>query len=310
MKPTNLILIIVILLFNSHKILSDDKILIKIKINNEIITNHDIERERNYLSVLNPNLKTVDDDLQIKIAKDSIKKEVIKKLEIKKYFDLTKEDIVVDKYIENFFINLGFNNKIEFEAYLLEFGWTLKEVEEKIKIEVLWNQYIFDRYKNQIKIDLDKMEKKIKSDENNKYKTLYNLSEIIFQIEKNNNYTKTLNSIKTSISEIGFENTANLYSVSDSSKIGGKIGWVDENSLSSNLSAAIKSIKIGDYTNPIKLNNGFIILKINNKENKEKVVDIKKELKKLIKSEETKQLNNFSKIYLDKVKINTKINEY
>ena len=85
---------------------------------------------------------------------------------------------------------------------------------------------------------------------------------------------------------------------------------VDENSLSSNLSIALQSIKVGEYTKPIKINNGFIILKINNLENKEKIIDIDKELKKLIKSEETKQLNNFSKIYLDKVKINTKINEY
>ena len=119
-----------------------------------------------------------------------------------------------------------------------------------------------------------------------------------------------MNSIQKSISEIGFENTANLYSISDSAKIGGKIGLVDENSLSSNLSMALQSIKIGEYAKPVKINNGFIILKINSMENKEKIIDIDKELKKLIKSEETKQLNNFSKIYLDKVKINTKINEY
>ena len=174
----------------------------------------------------------------------------------------------------------------------------------------MWNQFIFDRYKNQIKIDLDKLKNKIKLDENNKFKSLFNLSEIIFRVEKNNNYANTLDSIKKSISEIGFENTANLYSVSDSAKIGGKIGWIEENSLSVKLSNAVKTINVGEYTEPVKLNNGFIILKINNKKNEEKVIDFDNELKKLIKVEETKQLNNFSKIYFDKVKINTKINEY
>ena len=310
MKLINFIFIIIIFLLNNNKLLSDEKVLIKFKINNEIITNYDLEREKNYLNVLNPNLKKIEEELQIKIATDSIVKETIKKQELKKYFEIDNENIAVEKYIENFFLNLGFNNMIEFENYLVKFGWTLEEVKRKIKIEVLWNQIIFDRFKNQIKIDVDKLKSKIKSNEKNKFKTLYNLSEIIFQIEKNNTYIKTLDSIQKSISEIGFENTANLYSISDSAKIGGKIGLVDENSLSSNLSIALQSIKVGEYTKPIKINNGFIILKINNLENKEKIIDVDKELKKLIKSEETKQLNNFSKIYLDKVKINTKINEY
>ena len=310
MKFINLTIFVALLFFYSNKTLSDEKISIKIKINNEIITNFDIERERKYLNILNPNLKDLSDQLQIKIAKDTISKEVIKRNTLKKYFDLENEDIVIDKFIENFYINLGFNNKIEFESHLLNFGWSLKEVEEKIKIEVMWNQFIFDRYKNQIKIDLDKLKNKIKLDENNKFKSLFNLSEIIFLVEKNNNYANTLNSIKKSISEIGFENTANLYSVSDSAKIGGKIGWIEENSLSVKLSNAVKTINVGEYTEPVKLNNGFIILKINNKKNEEKVIDFDNELKKLIKVEETKQLNNFSKIYFDKVKINTKINEY
>jgi peptidyl-prolyl cis-trans isomerase SurA len=310
MKFINLIIFVAIFMLNSHKILSDEKVLIKLKIDNEIITNFDLEREKKYLSALNPNLKNISDELQIQIAKDSISKEIIKKNELKKYFDLKSDEIEIEKFIKNFFVNLGFNNKIEFESYLIEFGWTLSEIEEKIKIEVLWNQFIFEKYQNQIKIDLENLKSKIKLDEKNKFKTLYDLSEIIFQIEKNKNFTNTLNSIETSILEIGFENTANLYSVSDSAKIGGKIGWVNENSLSSALAKTIKTIQVGNYTQPIKLNNGFIILKINNKKNEEKIVDVENELKKLIKIEETKQLNNFSKIYFDKVKINTKIYEY
>lgn len=310
MKFINFTIFIGILFFYSNKTLSDEKISIKIKINNEIITNFDIERERKYLNILNPNLKSLNDQLQIKIAKDSISKEVIKRNVLKKYFDLENEDIIIDKFIKNFYNNLGFNNEIEFESHLLSFGWSIKEVEKKIKIEVMWNQFIFDRYKNQIKIDLDKLKNKIKLDENNKFKSLFNLSEIIFRVEKNNNYANTLDSIKKSIAEIGFENTANLYSVSDSAKIGGKIGWIEENSLSVKLSNAVKTINVGEYTEPVKLNNGFIILKINNKKNEEKVIDFDNELKKLIKFEETKQLNNFSKIYFDKIKINTKINEY
>lgn len=310
MKSINFIIFFIIVIFNTHKSYSDEKVYIEIKINNEIITNFDLEKEKNYLNALNPNLKDLEDELQMTIARDSIAKEVIKKDELKKYFDLNSKNININKFIKNFLENLGFNNEIQFEEYLLKYGWTLDEVKEKIKIEVLWNQFIFDKYQNQVQINVTKLKDKINSDKDKKFKTLYDLSEIVFQIKKDKNFKITYDSIKKSISEIGFENTANLYSVSDSAKIGGKIGWVDENSLSTKLSSALKNIESGQHTMPINLNNGFIILKINNKKNEEKIIDFDKELKKLIKFEETKQLNNFSKIYFDKIKINTKIDEY
>ena len=310
MKTINFIIFFLVIILNAQKSFSEEKIFIKIKINNEIITNFDLEKEKNYLNALNPSLKDIENELQLNIAKDSIAKEVIKKDELKKYFDLKNENITIEKFVKNFFENLGFINEIEFENYLLKFGWTLKDVKEKIKIEVLWNQFIFDKFQNQVLIDVDKLKNKINSDKDKRFTTLYNLSEIIFQISKGKNFKDTHESIKKSISEIGFENTANLYSVSDSAKIGGKIGWVDENSLSTKLSNVLKNIELGQYTNPINLNNGFIILKINNKKDEKKTIDFDKELKKLIKFEETKQLNNFSKIYFDKIRINTKINEY
>ena len=310
MKSLNFIIFFIIIIFNTHKSYSDEKVYIEIKINNEIITNFDLEKEKNYLNALNPNLKDLKDELQITIARDSIAKEVIKKDELKKYFDLNSKNININKFIKNFLENLGFNNEIQFEDYLLKYGWTLDEVKEKIKIEVLWNQFIFDKYQNQVQINVTKLKDKINNDKNKKFKTLYDLSEIVFQIKKDKNFKITYDSIKKSVSEIGFENTANLYSVSDSAKIGGKIGWVDENSLSTKLSNALKNIEPGQHTIPINLNNRFIILKINNKKNEEKIIDFDKELKKLIKFEETKQLNNFSKIYFDKIKINTKIDEY
>ena len=135
MKSIRFILIIIIFLLNNNKLLSDEKVLIKFKINNEIITNYDLEREKNYLNVLNPNLKKIEEKLQIKIATDSIVKEIVKKQELKKYFDIDNEDIMVEKYIENFFLNLGFKNVTEFENYLVRFGWTLEEVKKKINLK-------------------------------------------------------------------------------------------------------------------------------------------------------------------------------
>ena len=305
------ILLVFLLFFNyATKTFSNDNIKIKIKINNEIVTNFDLKKEKDYLLALNPNLKELKNELQNKIAKDSIVREIIKKNEVEKFFNLNQKNEMINIFIKRLYTNLGFVDELSFENYLVQYNWTINEVKKKIEIESLWNQLIYEKYRNQVKIDEIKLKEKIKSDQKNDFRILYNLSEIVFVIEKNKTYENTIKSIDSSIIEIGFENTANLYSVSESSNVGGKIGWVDSNSLSSNLTNSIKNLKIGEYTKPVKIGSRFIILKINDVKNEKKIIDKEKELKNLIKIEENRQLNNFSKIYFDKLQINTKINEF
>ena len=289
---------------------SQENIEIKIKINDQIITNYDLEKEKNYLMALNPNLKNLESKLQYKIAKDSIAKEIIKKNELKKYFDLDEQNTMISQFIKNFYTNLGIDNESNFEKYLNNFGWTLDEVKQKIKIEVLWNQLIFDRFIKQVKINEIELENKVNKKKLTDFRVLYDLSEIVFQIKKGGTLERTIQSINQSITEIGFSNTANLYSISDSSKIGGKIGWIDETNLSPEIYNSLKKIEIGENTPVINLNSKFIILKLNNIKNEKKIIDKEKELKNLIKSEQNRQLDNFSKIFFDKIKINTKIYEY
>ena len=309
-KKIKILSFLIIAFFSVNNIYANENIFIKIKIKNEIITNFDLEKERKYLIALNPKLNEINKDLQIKIAKDSVIKEVIKKNELQKFFKLNQKNEVIDGFIKNFYINLGFNDNNSFNEYLNEFGWDLDEVYKKFEIESLWNQLIFDRYKNQLQIDEIKLRDKIEKYKDSEFKTLYDLSEIVFIVDKDKTYENTVKSINQSIIEIGFENTANLYSISDSSKVGGKIGWININSLSPKISNSLKKVDLGQFTSPVNLNSKFIILKINDIKKEKKIIDVNKELGKLIKSEENRQLNNFSKIYFDRLKINTKINEY
>ena len=304
--------IIIFFLFYSYttKIFSNDNIKIKIKINNEIVTNFDLKKEKDYLSALNPNLKELKNELQNKVAKDSIVREVIKKNEVEKYFKLNQKNEMINIFIKRLYTNLGFVDEFSFENYLIQYNWTIDEVKKKIEIESLWNQLIFDKYRNQVKIDKIKLKEKVENDQKNEFKILYNLSEIVFIIAKDKNFENTIKSINSSIIEIGFENTANLYGISESSNVGGKIGWVDSNSLSSSLVLSLKNLEIGEYTKPVKIGSRFIILKVNDIKKEKKIIDNEKELRNLIKIEENRQLNNFSKIYFDKLKINTKINEF
>ena len=309
-KKIKILSFLIIIFFSINKTYANENIFIKIKIKNEIITNFDLEKERKYLIALNPKLNEINKDLQIKIAKDSVIKEVIKKNELQKFFKLNQKNEVIDGFIKNFYNNLGFNDSNSFNEYLNEFGWNLDEVYKKLEIESLWNQLIFDRYKNQLQIDKIKLRDKIEKYKDSEFKTLYDLSEIVFIVDKDKTYENTVMSINQSIIEIGFENTANLYSISDSSKVGGKIGWININSLSPKISNSLKKVDLGQFTSPVNLNSKFIILKINDIKKEKKIIDVNKELGKLIKSEENRQLNNFSKMYFDRLKINTKIDEY
>ena len=309
-KLFRIIVILFLILSYTTKTFSNDNIKIKIKIDNEIVTNFDLKKEKDYLLALNPNLKELKNELQNKIAKDSIIKEVIKKNEIEKYFKLNQKNEMINMFIKRLYTNLGFVDELSFENYLIQYNWTINEVKKKIEIESLWNQLIYDKYRNQVKIDKIKLKKKVENDQKNDFKILYNLSEIVFIIEKDKTYENTIKSIDTSIIEIGFENTANLYGISESSNVGGKIGWVDSNSLSPTLISSLQSLKIGEYTKPVNIGSRFIILKINDIKKEKRIIDNEKELKNLIKIEENRQLNNFSKIYFDKLQINTKINEF
>ncbi len=283
---------------------------ILMKINNEIITSYDIEQEKNYLLALNPNLKQMNENQLMMIAKKSLTKEIIRKNEISKYIELKQDDPQIDTVLNNLIKKLNFDNKIEFENYLKNFDILIDDLRKKIEIENEWKNMIYVKYNNSINIDKDSLMLKIDNLIKNNYVQEYNLSEIIFTSKNDTTYKDEFEKIKNSIEDNGFENTANLYSISDSSNVGGKIGWVAEKNLSDTIIDKIKKLKKDEYSKPIKIGNDFLILRINEKRKKPFKMDKQAELEKMIMIETTKQLDKFSNIFYNKIKLNAKISEF
>ena len=283
------------------------------KIDNEIITNIDIKKEYQYLSTLNTQLKDLDKNQVLELSKESALKEKIKKIELLKYFEIETavmdSKINIDFFLQNFYQTLGLKSLSEFEIYINNNNLTINYIKEKIRIEVLWNQLIYKKYINQINVDKEKLKKKLKKIVNKKENKTYSLSEIVFEKEKNITFKKKLDDIKQSIVEIGFKNTANIYSISDSSKFGGKIGWLEEEKLSKKIMQELKSLKTGEYSTPIQTGGAFLILKIEEIKYEKKIINEEEELKKMIDFETNRQLDQFSKIFYNKVKINNNIDE-
>ena len=302
-----ILFIVLIALLFFQKTYAESKISIVYKINQEIITSEDILDEENYLLSLNKQLKNLNQKKRLELAQQSILRETIKKIEVKKYFVLDQADPLLEKIIEDFIIKLKLKDKEAFEIYLKDFGITMDNLKKKIEIETTWNQLIFEKYQRQVNINKIKLGEKIKKQSNKK--TSFLLSEIIFKTNSGEKLEEKGNLIYKSIKEIGFQNTANVYSLSDTSKFGGKIGWVEKQNLSNIVQNYLEKIEIGSHTKPIPITNGHLILMLEDIKKEDVKINFKEELNKMIKFETDKQLNTFSKIYFDKIKINTIINE-
>jgi peptidyl-prolyl cis-trans isomerase SurA len=307
LKKTILI-VTLLLIFVTSKVLAD--VYISVKVNNTVISSHDIKREALYLKALNKKLENLDNKQILRIAKESIIRETIKLIELNKYYVLDQSNPLLDKVIKDFYLRLNMQNEIEFENHLKKYDLNIAEIKKKIEIETTWNALIDRNYRNQIKIDRDKLLQKINNLKANKQKKSYLLSEIMFEKKAGQSMDQVFLVIEESIKEIGFENTANIYSISDTAKFGGKIGWVDEENLASVIKSEIMKINVDNYTKPIIINNSFLILKL--QDTKEEMVKINKSLllDDMMRYEINTQLSRFSKIYYNKLKINTEIHEF
>ena len=305
----NIFLLVLLSIFTFFNTTTKSDVSIVVSIDQKIITNYDIQNEANYLQILNPDLKQLDKENILKLSKESLVREIIKKNEVEKVFDFSLENPFVNEYLKNLYTKLNFTNENEFNDYIVNFSdYSLDDIKQKLKIEIAWNELIYLKYKNQINIDKEKLKIKINQLSDKTIKE-YKLSEIVFMKRKNENLQDLISLIKSNIKEIGFNNTANIYSISESAKFGGNIGWIDENNLTDKLVESLEKISIGQNTDVIQLGNNFIIIKIDEIKETNSPIDKNKELEKMIKFETNKQLNQFSRIFFDKSKINYNINE-
>ena len=297
---------LIFFIFNSNSISLENKILVKIE--NQIITSIDVNNEYKYLVALNPSLKNSKKDDILKLSKRSILQEKIKKIEIEKNFNNPQiPQEFIEQILQNVYSKIGFTNLDDFKEYLISNNIDFENVRNKLEIEALWNELILIKFSSKVKVNEKVLREKIK--DNNQYLKSYLLSEISFEVSNLKELDKKFQEISKIINDKGFDYAALRYSVSPSSNLGGKLDWINENSLNKNIIEAIKNLNINDFTKPINIPGGFLILQVNDIKNTKIELDIDKELKKLENYEKNNQLNQYSKIYFNKVKKDLEISE-
>ena len=284
------------------------EVFIVAEINEEVITNIDLNFEKRYLVSLNPNLQKLDQNRITEYAKNSLINEKIKRIEIEKRFEIMPNEALLTRVIGDIYSGIGISSLSEFKDYLSKNNVDIERVKEKISIEIAWNDLIIKTFANEIEIDENFIKEQLEKLDKEKIDNLL-LSEIIFTIKSKNEFQSKYDEIKKSINDIGFEETARIYSLSDSKKNGGNLGWIYKNQLSNEVKAGINEISVGNFTKPIITSGGFLILKLNDIKSESIEIDKDDQYKKMIEFERERQLTTFSTLYYKRIYNSAEINE-
>ena len=290
--------------------LANSETFIKAKVNNQIITNFDVRNEKNYLLALNPSLRNLSNENINRYAIDSAINEKIKKIEIEKKYEIIENNLIIKKVLKDLYSAIGISNIEEFKDYLMSYNINLGIVKKKIAIEVAWNDYIVKKFNNAVLVDELKIRKKIDKLGKENYIDNILLSEIIFTINENESLDVKLGKIKESIEKIGFKETAKIYSISESKKNGGNIGWVYKSQLSNKILKQLEQIEIGEFTDPITVPGGFILIKLNDRKNQLLEINKEEEFIKAVNFEKNRQLTMFSTLHYKRIYNRAVINEF
>lgn len=294
----------------SSTLIAEDRYEIVVSIDNKVITNFDIQKEINYLLALNPSLNNLPKKQIYEIAKESLVREEIKEKEILKYYNINYKDPELSLLIENIYNRLNIANENEFNKYLSNFDLSIEIISAKLAIEKAWNRLIFEKFNQFINLDELSLKKELEKNLSQpQTQNRYLISEILFQSKDDKEYQEILRNIKKTIEENSFETAASIYSISDSSKNGGEIGWVNKNEISDTIYNVLNKLSIGQFTQPIKIASGFLIIYLNDIKKEEQEFNVDEELKKMIISEKNRQFNEFSIIHFKKIEQQIFINE-
>ena len=287
---------------------AENNVKIIYNIGDTIITNIDIKNQYKFLLLIDKNFSKLDEKQGLEIAKQESINDKIKTNELKKTFDLDKNYDLINDIINQHFKKNNLNSNKEIKKHLKDYELEYEYLQKKFQIDQLWRELIVLKFSKKINIDEERIKKRIAKGKLTEKKSFL-LSEILFELKDSEILEQRFEEIKKSISEKGFDVSASLFSVSESSKSGGKIGWIDENQLSEIILKNISILKINDITKPIKVSSGFLIIKLEDVKKVKQAKDLNAELNKIILFEKNRQYNEFSNIFFEKLKINTFINE-
>tara|TARA_B100001248_G_scaffold74931_1_gene53677 strand:+ start:1170 stop:2114 length:945 start_codon:yes stop_codon:yes gene_type:complete len=304
-KKIKLIIVICFISILNTQNLSALENKILFKVDNEIITTIDIHEEIKFLKAFNPGINSLGDEELFEISKNSLIRDKIKKIELMKY---VKELKVNDKFLLNLikgkFSRLSIDSIKDFEQYLKNKELNIENIKEKFTVELMWNDLIYQKFSNKVIIDKDKIKNEISQNSKKKLQKELLLSEIIFNVVNKDDFDDKYNKILSDIKKIGFKKAALIHSNSDTASNGGLIGWIKEDNLNQSLKKIVSKLKPGQFSKPIRTSSGFIIIQVEDEKEYVSKFNLEDKIDEVTRFKRDEQLNQFSSMYLNKLKNN------
>ena len=271
-------------------------------VGNKAITRSDILNEIKSILILN-NMNYSDEKRQElqQMAVKSVIKRNIKEIEIDKndFLEFSQTDL-------NFHLNrLASNANMDLATLkniCISNGLDFSIIENKMKIELLWNSLIFHLYRNKVSVNLGEIDKQLKLNQNKKEFNEYLISEIVVKAVEKDKLESMIKDIKKKIEIEGFKNVAMKLSISESAMSGGDLGWLNENKLAEKFRSILSNTPIGSLSKPILLNKNILIFKVRDKRKIKKETNLEELKNQLVDSEKTKMLNMYSRSHYDKLR--------
>ena len=279
----------------------ENKILFKV--DNEIITTIDIHEEIKFLKTFSPETNSLSEEELYEISKNSIIRDKIKKIEIMNYVEEIKvEDKFLLNLIKNKYSRKGIDTLENFENYLKSNNLNTQIIREKLSIELIWNDIIYQKFNEKIIVDKVKIKKEILQTPQKEMQKELLLSEIVFDVENKADYENKYQEILQNIIKNGFKKTALIFSNSDTASNGGLIGWVKEDNLNKTIKEIVSKLKLGEFSKPIRTSSGFIIILVEDEKKSESKFNLDDKVEEIVRFKINNQLSQFSSMYLNKIK--------
>ena len=253
------------LLINIEKVNAEIKDALFMTIGNKPITQSDIVNEIKIILILNNESYSDEkrDQLHELAVKSTIKR-TIKNIELERhnYFQLNESDLQEElaRLAGNLFLDINTLKNL-CESNDLDFSI----IEEQIKTDLYWNSLIFEMYKNNLNINQEEIEDRLKLTQNKNEIEEYLISEIVIKKVENVQLDLKIQELKNRIEIEGFDKVAKEVSISESALKGGDLGWINENIISEKIKSEIIKTAKGSLSSPIILDNGILIFKVRDK---------------------------------------------
>ena len=298
-KINKIIFFIFLSLITVEKSFAEIKDKLFMTIGDKAITASDIVNEIKIILILNnqPYNEEIKDKLH-KLAINSIIKRNIKQIEIERnnFFEYNKIDFIneLNRLASNINVdldtlkNICASNELDF-----------KIIQDQVIVELFWNSLIFQLYKDRLKINLEEIDEKLKT--NTKIEE-YLISEILIPPVDTVDIEMKVQNIKTKIENEGFDAVAKKYSISESGTNGGNLGWLNVNTISERVKNTILNTTTGNLSKHIVLPEGILIYKVIDKRLVDENLNLEEKKDLLVNTEKQKILQMHSLSHYDKAR--------